>query len=255
MAKEKFPEENHKSQNTPSVLLASDDRQCCDTIRLMLEQAGYEVTSCDNGAEAIGFACWCVFDVIIMDAALKVISCLDAARIIRSNSGNKDTSMVAVVNETQMDGWLELFETFDDYIEKSAVKDTLLDKIGECVRDSRELKAARKSSEIVCKIAADDDYKRKIEELVCELPGFADKMREAFDKNNFQEVQLQVQALKDQAVLAGFENWVEKVADIEKIVHAEEIEKINRKLDELVRMCVKTKLPRLSDGDKEEHIP
>ena len=255
MAEDKLPEENHKSTNTPSILLATDDGQCAEMIRSMLEQAGCEVTSCKNGAEAIGFTCWCRFDVIIIDAALKVIDCLETAKIIRSHSENKDTSMIAIVKETQMEGWLELFETFDDYIERDAVKKTLLDKVNEQVQNSRHLKAARESSEIVCKIAADADYERKIEKLVCELPEFAAQMREAFDKNNFQEIELQVQALKDRAVLAGFENWVENVTDIEKIAHAEEIEKINKKLDELVQMCVRTKLPRLSDGDRNKQNP
>ncbi len=249
MATERGSKENDKSKNVPMVLFASNDQQRRETVNWLLRQAGYKVTICTNGAEAVGLACQHNFSVVVIDLDLPVIDGRETAKIVRSHGNNQDTFIIAIINDADADGWIELFETFDDYIDKTAIKKNLLEKINECVQETQELGTVRKSSEIVCKIAAEEDYQRVIERMVCELPQCVAKMKETFDKSNLQEVQFQIRALKEQAVSAGFEQWAEKVTDIEKILHTEEIEKINKKLNELVQMCVKTKLRRQADNE------
>jgi len=245
MAKERFSKEHRES----NVLFASDEQQSRDTMQRLLEQAGCKVTTCANGAEAVGLACRQRFDVIIMDIELPVIDGREAAKIIRSHGNNQNTSMVAVVDGAGADEWMKLLESpFDDYVEESFGEQALLEVINKYVREAQELKAIGKSSEIICKIASNGNYKQMIERMVCELPQWVAKIREAFDRNDLQELEFQTQILKEQAASAGLKHWAEKVTDIERIIHTEQIEKINKKLDELVQMCVKTKMRRQADN-------
>ncbi len=250
MAKDKLPEEHNESEKVPVVLFASSEQQNRDTAYNLLKQAGYKVITCSNGAEAVGLSCRYKFDIIIMDIEMPVIGGWEAAKIIRSQSYNQNTSIVAVAEGKGADEWLKLLESpFDDYIDKPDIKKDLLGEINKYIQKTQELKKIKKSGEITCKIAAEKDYMQEIERLVHELPKWVVKMRETFDKNNLQELQFQIQALKEQAVLEGFDDWAEKATEIERILHVEEIEKINKKIDELVHMCIKTKLPRRSDSD------
>jgi CheY-like chemotaxis protein len=246
VAKERISREH----NELKVLFASNEQRGSDTIHRLLKQAGCKVTTCANGAEAVGLACRQRFDVIIMDIELPVIDGRETAKIIRSHGNNQNTSMVAVVEGAGVDEWMQLFEThFDDYIDKSVGEKAILEVINKYVCEAQELKEIRKSGEIACKIAADGNYKQVIEKMVCELPQWVAKMREAFDRNDLQELEFQTQTLKEQAASAGLEHWAEKATDIEKIIHTEQIERINKKLDELVQMCVKTKMRRQAEND------
>jgi CheY-like chemotaxis protein len=246
MTEGKFPEEHHNSTNIPTVLFASGEQQSRNDVSSLLERAGYKVITCANGAETIGFACRHRFDVILMDIKLPVIDGQETAKIIRSHGNNQNTPVVAVVDED--DKWIGVDESpFDDYIDKHVSQKVLLEVVNKYVQETQEIKNTEKSNEIICKIAAEDDYTKMIEQLICELPQWVAQMHKVFDKNNLQELQFQIQALKEQADSAGFEQWAQKMKDIEKIVYTEQIEKVNKKLDELVQMCVKTKLHRQTD--------
>jgi len=246
MEKDRFSKEHYELK----TLFASDEQQGRDSIRRLLERAGCKVTMCANGAEAVGLACRQKFDVIIIDIELPVIDGRETAKIIRSHGNNQNTSMVAIIDGAGTDERMKMLESpFDDYVEKSLGEQALLEVINKYAREAQELKALGKSSEIICKIAADGDYKQVIERMVCELPQWIAKMREAFDRNDLQELEFQTQTLKEQAVSAGLEHWAEKATDIERIIHTEQIEKINKKLDELVQMCVKTQMRRQADND------
>jgi CheY-like chemotaxis protein len=246
VAKERISREH----NQLKALFASNEEQGRDGMRRLLEQFGYKVTLCVNGAEVVGLACRQRFDVIIMDIDLSIIDGWEAAKIIRSHGNNQNTSMVAIIDRAGADERMKMLDSpFDDYVEKSLGEQALLEVINKYAREAQELKALGKSSEIICKIAADGDYKQVIERMVCELPQWVAKMREAFDRNDLQELEFQTQTLKEQAVSAGLEHWAEKATDIEKIIHTEQIEKINKKLDELVQMCVKTQMRRKAEND------
>jgi CheY-like chemotaxis protein len=247
MPGERYSEENKDSKNVPIVLVASNEHQSRKAARSLLEQAGYKVVTCTNGAEVIGWACRHRFDVILMDIKLPVIDGREAAKIIRSHGNNKNATVVATVDEE--DEWIGANESpFDDYIEKSVSQKAVLEVMKKFVQETQELRECEKRNEIICKIAAEDDYTKMIEQLVCELPQWVAQMHKAFDKSNLQELQFEIQALKEQADLAGIQQWAQKMKDIEKIIYTEQIDKVNKKLDELVQMCVKTKLHRKTDG-------
>ena len=52
------------------ILLVEDDKELCGTIKLQLEQDGYETDCCGQGQEAFYYASEYPYDVIILDRML-----------------------------------------------------------------------------------------------------------------------------------------------------------------------------------------
>jgi len=72
------------STNTYKILLADDNPINLDLTTRLLEKKGHEVTTAENGQEAVDLFLKCSFDVILMDLEMPIISGIEAARQIRA---------------------------------------------------------------------------------------------------------------------------------------------------------------------------
>ena len=144
------------------------------------------------------------------------------------NSGKKAIATPALANRLRISAQ-NFSDGSNDYIDLPVDQKAVNRVIDNCIRETQQLRAGHKSGEIVCKIAAESNYPRMIEKMVCELPKWVANMREAFDRNDITELEFQTQALKEQADSAGLEDWIRKVTDVEEVLHSEEIEKLTGK--------------------------
>jgi DNA-binding response OmpR family regulator len=67
----------------PLVLVADDDPDIRQLVRLRLERSGYAVVSASDGAEALTLAATCNPDIAILDVAMPELSGLEVTRILR----------------------------------------------------------------------------------------------------------------------------------------------------------------------------
>lgn len=67
----------------PLVLVADDDPDIRQLVRLRLERSGYTVVSATDGAEALELAADCAPDVAILDVAMPNLSGLEVTRALR----------------------------------------------------------------------------------------------------------------------------------------------------------------------------
>ena len=72
------------STNTYKILLADDNPINLDLTTRLLEKKGHEVTTAENGQEAVDLFLKGSFDVILMDLEMPKISGIEAARQIRA---------------------------------------------------------------------------------------------------------------------------------------------------------------------------
>ena len=72
------------STNTYKILLADDNPINLDLTTRLLKKKGHEVTTAENGQEAVDLFLKCSFDVILMDLEMPIISGIEAARQIRA---------------------------------------------------------------------------------------------------------------------------------------------------------------------------
>ena len=67
----------------PIVLVADDDPDIRQLVRLRLERSGYTVISAGDGAEALDLAAANVPDIAILDVAMPNLSGLEVTRVLR----------------------------------------------------------------------------------------------------------------------------------------------------------------------------
>jgi len=78
------------------ILLVDDVQTNREIIRRGLKRDGHEFTEASDGQEAFDFAKKQVFDVILMDLDMPVLDGLEATQLIRANSLNQETFIVAL---------------------------------------------------------------------------------------------------------------------------------------------------------------
>jgi PAS domain S-box-containing protein len=79
------PAATHDDMREPRVLLAEDHPINRKVVELLLAQAGVDLTSVENGAEAVDAASSAGFDLILMDMQMPVMDGLTAIRAIRQD--------------------------------------------------------------------------------------------------------------------------------------------------------------------------
>jgi len=72
------------STNTYKILIADDNPVNLDLATRLLRKKGHEITSAENGKEAVELFLQDSFDVILMDLEMPVIGGIEAARQIRA---------------------------------------------------------------------------------------------------------------------------------------------------------------------------
>jgi len=82
------------SEKHPAVLLVDDDANILDTAKDILEEAGYDVSTASNGAEAIVLLEKKAFNVVVVDFQLPDTTGLELARKVREHN---DFTLVVLI--------------------------------------------------------------------------------------------------------------------------------------------------------------
>jgi CheY-like chemotaxis protein len=80
------------------ILVVEDNAKNQLLIRDILEYHGYEVTTADNGAEAIRLARECRPDLICMDLQMPVMDGLTAIRMLKGDPATRGIRIIAVTS-------------------------------------------------------------------------------------------------------------------------------------------------------------
>lgn len=82
------------------ILLAEDDESMRRLIEIILQKAGYEVTSAEDGLEAVKIAFENEIDAVVADALMPNLTGYDLCRILREK---KDTPIIILSGFDQTD--------------------------------------------------------------------------------------------------------------------------------------------------------
>ncbi len=115
-----------------SILIADDDKNICELIRLYLEKEGYKVSVVYDGASAVENATHIEYSALILDIMMPVKDGIEALKEIRQRS-NVPIIMLTAKGET-IDKVLGLEFGADDYIVKPFEPKELIARIKAVLR-------------------------------------------------------------------------------------------------------------------------
>ena len=90
----------------------------------------------------------------------------------------------------------------------------------------------------------DPNYQKTIEMFINNLPERIRQMHDALDEGNLEDLALKIHALKGLGSFAGFAIYTEKARAIEEEIENNELGKIRQQLDEMAKLCLRTKFRR-----------
>ena len=99
-----------------------------------------------------------------------------------------------------------------------------------------------KAAEVETPRADDPSYHKMIDIFVNNLPKRLEEMQEALDEGNLQDLAFKIHALKGLGSFAGFPIYTEKARALEQAIIDNQIDRVREQLDEMVRLCLKTKM-------------
>ncbi len=99
------------------ILVVDDEKNLLEFMKIMLEQEGFNVTTCPNGESAIELLKGKIFDIVITDIKMPRVSGIDILKYIKSTSPETDVIMITAFasHETAVEA---MKEGAYDYISK-----------------------------------------------------------------------------------------------------------------------------------------
>lgn len=229
--------------NEINILLADDVIENRMLIKTILTKKGYKVQLCENGQEALDLARIADYDVILLDIQMPVMDGLQAAKLIREDSRNRDTAIIALTALVSKGDEIVCLEAgCDDFVNKPIKQELLLNKIHRFVQRRVQLQAAESGQDIYSSLIDDPDYQKTIRMFVENLPARVDELIRCCEDNNLQELSFKVHSLKGIGSFAGFPVYTEKAKKLEVSIQKNEIESIKKQIDELADLCRRTKI-------------
>ena len=157
--------------NMTKILIADDDKNICELLRLYLEKEGYEVLLCNNGKEAIDKFNTFKPNLVLLDVMMPIMDGWHALAIIRKKY---DTPVMMLTAKGEVaDKVYSLNElSADDYIVKPFDMNELIARIKAVLR--RTEKAGDKSDDVDIEFdnifVSISQYKVKIDDKNIEMP-------------------------------------------------------------------------------------
>ena len=237
--------ESQNTQQNGKILIVDDIPENRMLVDVILKKAGYDVSQSANGKEAVQICSEKSFDLILMDIQMPIMGGQEAARKIREQGLNSKTNILAMT--ASLDSEQESItsdKNFDDFLAKPLKKETLLKKIWRYMEQTKQLAAADNDEDIVSFLGDNPDYRKTIEMFVKNLPERIKEMQEALDSGDIEELTRKVHALKGLGGFAGFAIYTEKAKELEQTIQSEHFENIQKQLEEMTRLCLRTKLTK-----------
>ena len=131
---------------TSHVLVADDDRAIRESLATSLELAGYEVTRCTDGVQALAATRAASFDVVILDVMMPGVDGLGVCQVLRAEGNHVPILMITARTETA-DRVAGLDAGADDYVPKPFALDEVLARLRALLRRSERSDGAPRAAE------------------------------------------------------------------------------------------------------------
>ena len=129
------------------ILLVEPYRTGLATMARRLGEAGYAVTCCASGADAVAELRRAAFDLVLSELRMAGTSGIDLLRLIRDDSGMADLPVILITGRTDASGAVEGFSAgADDVVAKPFHFEVLLARIGQRLARARAVSELRQDN-------------------------------------------------------------------------------------------------------------
>jgi PAS domain S-box-containing protein len=245
---------SEKVKYNGNVLVAEDNLANQKLIELLLQRAGISPIMVADGQQAVDAATAQVFDLIFMDMQMPVMNGYDATAMLR-----RDGCTVPVValtaNAMKEDKKKCLAAGCDAYLSKPVDISKLNDVLSQYLNkkktahapDSKQTEvivsqdtAGDENSAIISKLVNDPELCEVMEIFIAELPLQLQKIAQAIDEKQLDQLCRLVHTLKGSCSSAGYPVLMEKARGVEQLVKDDvSFEEIHAKMQELNQLCQK----------------
>lgn len=144
----------------PCIMVVDDSADTLRIVRLMLEQAEYEVCLASDGESALDRLSWITPDAILLDAVLPGLSGFDTCRRIKADAGLAQIPVIFMTGLVETEHIVEAFAAGGvDYVTKPLREPELLARLGVHWRNGRLTRLARAAVDVAGRgvvLVADD---------------------------------------------------------------------------------------------------
>lgn len=196
------------------VLLAEDNPDNQQLIRILLEKRGIEVTIANNGEEAIEQALMGDFDLILMDMQMPIMGGLEATDILRKAAC--DIPIIALTaNVMKEDLQTYLQSGCNTTIAKPIDQATLFRELANYLPSSEGGKALDHSDDLTAQLHASSEFRQLVQTFLGNLPNAQQQLSEAFVLSDWSQIGAIAHSIKGSAGSFGYPQLTEYAATLE----------------------------------------
>ena len=232
-----------------TILIAEDVVYNRRLLEVLLERAGYQITSCANGAEAVELSRRNRFGLVVLDIQMPRIDGLEAAKLIRQIPAHASTPIIALTAQA-MKGDIQrcLRAGCTDYLAKPVRKQDLLDKVSKYMlpppssqqssqSDSVAPQLSYETAQVQSQLLGDADLMKIVASYIEELPAMLTKMVQTFQRADFEGLRDLAHNLKGSSGLAGFPDLASQASKMQETAQTQRTEEIPQLLQSIRELC------------------
>ncbi len=231
-----------------NILVAEDNPSNQKLIEILLKRMGLKVTLVDDGQQAVDEVMTQSFDLVFMDMQMPVMNGYEVTELLRKKE--MTVPIVALTaNAMKQDEQECLDAGCDGYLAKPVDRKKLSKMLGKYLSsDSFEniqqveiqLPPAIEQpddSPIVSELADDPDLREVAEVFVQDLPCQLQKIGEAVDSADLDQLKYLIHTIKGAGGSSGFPVIMAKAAETEQFILTGELDSLKTAIDELTQLC------------------
>ena len=226
-----------------NILLAEDNPDNQQLIRILLEKRGLTVTLANNGEEAIERALIEDFDLILMDMQMPVMGGLEATDVLRKAAC--DIPIIALTaNVMKEDIQTYLESGCNSTVAKPIDQNALFRELAQFLPNIRgngtigEMNSSP-GDDLAAQLQSSDEFKKLVQSFLGNLPSAQQALQQAMNEADWQQISAIAHSIKGSAGSFGYPKLTEYAATLEYSAKQSSAGEIRHHLGVLDQECTK----------------
>lgn len=219
------------------VLLAEDNPDNQQLIKILLTKRGIDLTIANNGEEAIEQALMGDFDLILMDMQMPIMGGLEATGVLRQAAC--DIPIIALTANVMKEDIQTYIESgCNATVAKPIDQNQLFKELSKHLTTCAPGESSGSKDDIAEQLRASDEFKALVQSFVNNLPTALENIQLAFEQEHWDEIAAIAHSVKGSAGSFGFPLLTELAGTLETAAKQSSGDEINLHLTAFNQECI-----------------